>query len=170
MGRCRRTCMQCGAAFRSDGASAVHCSPRCYVLGKSEWNSQGCRLWKGKPGIHGYGVAKIHGERYSAHRLSYSTFIGSIPGGMDVLHHCDVRTCVNPDHLFLGTALTNMRDCIQKGRNWRKLTDDDVRQIRSIVGISQRAIAHHYDVCDRVILKIRNGRSWKHLIDAENPS
>lgn len=77
-----------------------------------------CWMWLGKilkPGM-GYGLASQHARWTLAHRLSYQTFVDDIPEGMQVLHHCDVPSCVNPEHLFLGTQADNMRDMIRKGR------------------------------------------------------
>jgi hypothetical protein len=59
---------------------------------------------------------KVH-KGVFAHRYAYAWLYGDIPGGMQVLHRCDVRLCVNPDHLFLGTQLDNMRDMCAKGRS-----------------------------------------------------
>lgn len=75
-----------------------------------------CWLWRGSK-HSGYGVINVPGRgRPRAHRLSYEMAIGPIPDGLLVCHTCDIRECVRPEHLFLGTAKDNTADCIAKGR------------------------------------------------------
>lgn len=78
-----------------------------------------CWLWLGGA-IDGYGTITEEGRTVRAHRVSYKLHVGPIPTGLFVLHHCDVPSCVNPDHLFLGTHSDNMKDRQMKGRahNW----------------------------------------------------
>ena len=78
----------------------------------------GCWYWIGSIGNSGYGKTRFdHSNDFSAHRISYLAFRGVIPEGMCVLHRCDVRLCVNPSHLFLGTKKDNSRDMVAKGRH-----------------------------------------------------
>lgn len=75
----------------------------------------GCWVFTGSKDRYGYGWFMGAGEK-KAHRASYAIHVAAVPEGMSVLHRCDVRDCVNPEHLFIGTNADNTRDCIQKGR------------------------------------------------------
>jgi len=77
----------------------------------------GCWLWLGHLHGSGYPRLKINKKNKSAHRYSYEAFVGPIPDGLLVCHKCDVPSCVNPAHLFVGTHKDNARDMMQKGRN-----------------------------------------------------
>jgi len=77
----------------------------------------GCWEWKRATNNIGYGMFRIkQGLMRTAHRVSYELFNGPIPNGMVVCHTCDNPKCVNPDHLWVGTMLDNIRDMDSKGR------------------------------------------------------
>lgn len=79
---------------------------------------RGCWEWTAHLFDAGYGgFAVTHSKKVGAHRFSYALHYGEIPAGLSVLHKCDNRSCVNPQHLFLGTQGDNVRDCVAKGRN-----------------------------------------------------
>lgn len=77
----------------------------------------GCWIWTGAVNCErGYGYFIYEGKPRLAHRASWSIHNGPIPDGANVLHRCDIPSCVNPNHLFLGTLSDNMKDCSVKGR------------------------------------------------------
>jgi hypothetical protein len=128
----------------------------------------GCWLWTGAT-TGGYGQFYHKGKQHRAHRLSYEMHKGEVPEGADVCHKCDVRCCVNPDHLFIGTRKDNMQDCVTKGRiatgsrhGRSKLSEDDVRFIRDskMTGV---ALAKIFGVQPPMISRVRNGQNWKHV-------
>lgn len=131
--------------------------------------NSGCWLWEGYVDKGGYGKIKRRGQYYRAHRFSWVVHRGEIPEGIHVLHHCDTPSCVNPDHLFLGTAADNHQDRRNKGRKLReqdgennsmaKLTVKDVLAIRADPR-SNRQIAEDYGVQHQAIQKIKNHRRW----------
>jgi hypothetical protein len=76
----------------------------------------GCWLWKGPKDYDGYGSIYSRWPSRYVHRIFYEHYVGPIPEGMFVCHSCDVPNCVNPDHLWVGTNLDNLRDRDKKGR------------------------------------------------------
>ena len=81
------------------------------------YKTKNCWFWIGALEGHGYGSFRPDDKVWYAHRYAYVLAHGSIPEGFFVLHKCDIPTCVNPDHLFLGTSVDNNRDTVSKGRN-----------------------------------------------------
>lgn len=80
----------------------------------------GCWLWTGAVRGNGYGAISLGGQfgpLAATHRVSYEIHNGPVPAGLFVCHRCDVRLCVNPAHLFLGTNMDNVRDMLNKGRH-----------------------------------------------------
>lgn len=133
-----------------------------------------CWLWRARTMPNGYGVVGIRrGVTNLAHRVAWELAHGPIPAGMKVCHRCDVRNCVNPDHLFLGTQADNITDMIAKGRNARgekmtgaKLTEVQVREIRqrhAIGSVTQTQLATEYGVASTTIGKILRRQRWAHI-------
>jgi hypothetical protein len=84
--------------------------------------NSGCWLWNGGHNrIRGYGHLHFRGRQERAHRASWIAMRGPIPPGIFVCHHCDTPECVNPNHLFLGTAKDNAQDFAVKARRRREL-------------------------------------------------
>jgi hypothetical protein len=146
----------------------------------------GCWQWSGNRINSGYGMFWVKGKNVLAHRHAYRSYVGSIPDGMCVLHRCDNRGCVNPDHLWLGTRSDNSADMVAKGRSARgarnpatrpgfrsgtrngrsKLTPATVVELRKRYasgGISQQKLGDEYGVCQVVISKIINRQLWPHV-------
>lgn len=136
-------------------------------------NENGCILWTGCVHHNGYGViGRQDGEMVHAHRIAYERAFGEIPEGMWVLHKCDIRACVNPAHLFLGTHDDNMRDMAGKHRSLEgekhhkaKLTEVDVREIwlRSGNGESRSVVAARFGVTKRTVTNIVRRNNWRHI-------
>jgi hypothetical protein len=132
--------------------------------------NSGCWLWLRGLDRSGYGGIFFNSKSRGAHRVSWELFNGPVPAGMCVLHRCDVRSCINPDHLFLGTKADNNEDMHLKGRAKNlygeahqnsKLSDkmiDDIRA-RSKLGEDPKKLAMEYGVHYQYICKIRSGRA-----------
>lgn len=139
----------------------------------------GCWLWTGNRMLNGYGR---YGQR-TAHRLSYEMHHGPIRDGLMVCHRCGNRACVNPEHLYAGTARDNARDMIEHGtptqvltRNKNakrgaenvlaKLTDDEVREIRRLYaegGHTLSALGKMFGVAATNIHSIVRRHTWSHV-------
>ena len=136
-----------------------------------ETASTECWVWNGYCNPDGYGQRKINGTTVRMHRASYEVFIGAIPEGMHVLHKCDNPSCINPQHLFLGTHSDNMQDMWNKGRHafptakpGAKLSVKDVRDIKRLKGtISALALSKRYPVNGQTIRNIWNGTCWREV-------
>ena len=86
----------------------------------------GCWLWRGALHPDGYAVA----GGMKAHRIAFQIANGSTPAGQPICHHCDRRTCVNPEHLYLGTAKSNAADRSRRGRH--RMPSSGVRGVMKI--------------------------------------
>ena len=135
--------------------------------------SDGCWLWTAALSNRGYGNFSVKGTTIYAHRFSYETYVGPIPDDMCILHRCDVKRCVNPEHLFVGTILDNIRDMDAKGRrvipdrsgahNGRsKITEEDVRHIRNSP-LSGAILGKQYGVHQVTIDRIKTRVLWSHI-------
>lgn len=133
----------------------------------------GCWLWIGAVrGDDNYGAMRVNGKTVGAHRVSYILHKGEIPKGAQVLHKCDVRYCVNPDHLFIGTQKDNIRDMLNKNRNGDtsnkgeshpacKINEAIVKAIRQS-NSTQKELCVEYGLKQSQISRIIRRKSWGH--------
>lgn len=135
-----------------------------------------CWVWTGcKNGPDGYGVIRADKPSVYVHRFSYILHFGAILGDDFVCHKCDVKVCVNPAHLFLGTLQDNTADKVSKNRQLKgeqikqaRLTAKQVRDIRRrcVLGHPRHglsAIAREYGVAVQTISFVVSGYTWKHV-------
>ena len=133
----------------------------------------GCWLWTGALSSSGYGSVQMSGKIRSSHVVAWVLTRGEVPAGKWVLHRCDVRACINPDHLFIGTPAENSADMVRKGRQSRTGGEDhaaarltsaqvgEIRQLRQTTGLSYTSIGARFGVSASTVEHIVNGRTWK---------
>lgn len=140
----------------------------------SEPDKNGCIKWTGCKDKKGYGqIGKGGGYEghYFAHRVAWELKNGSIPNGLFCCHKCDNPSCVNSEHLFLGTVDDNAKDCVCKGRCHpgektfgAKLNEKSVREIKELCKTEcQALIAKKFNVSCSTICLIKSGKIWKHI-------
>ncbi len=139
-----------------------------------------CWIWKSSLNKDGYGNLGIGNNNFRSHRIAWELTNGPIPPKMNVLHHCDVRACCNPSHLYLGTQKENRRDADLRGKTNlpkgsahpnAKLTEAQVIEIRSTWKpwvYTARMLSAKYGVKKSVIVDILNGKTWKHILPVDS--
>jgi hypothetical protein len=130
----------------------------------------GCWLWCAGMSTTGYGSFSVNGRPDHAHRASWILHHGPIPPDLFVCHRCDVRKCVNPDHLWLGTHQQNITDMVEKGRNPRgtqhkraSLTEEQVRFIRTHIHWTYARIATHLGVSWSAVGRVARGERYRDI-------
>jgi len=148
------------------------------LMSKVDITPTGCWEYQGQCDPKGYGRFSMGRAKVLAHRAAWILRHGPIADGLMVCHHCDNPPCVNPAHLFLGTAADNNADRHAKGRTRNGvlhgeahgravLTEADVRTIRSLGGVvKQRDLADRFGVSQSAIQRAMSGDGWRHLAGA----
>lgn len=134
----------------------------------------GCWIWTFSRNSTGYGQIKVDGKMMKAHRVSWLLYKGPIDLGLFVCHKCDIRPCVNPDHLFLGTQLDNMRDSYRKGRYHNgnaDLNPDKVSALRLLAkaGVKYQELGKVFGIKAAAASRAARGVTWPKLPDATGP-
>ena len=133
-----------------------------------------CWPWLAFKDFKGYGSFSLGGKTARAHRVAYSLSHGPTLGRMHVLHRCDNPSCMNPNHLFLGTNTDNHADKEHKGRGNQpkgvdntnaKLSDGKVLWIREMLteGMTHKRISDYFGVARQQVSMVASGLSWSHV-------
>jgi hypothetical protein len=154
-----------------------------FLLKRCSEAVDGCLEWLGGKTTRGYPLVNSQGKVVYAHRemMRICLSLDRLPSGILVCHKCDNPSCINPEHLFLGTQADNMRDMSVKGRcghithpdrvlrgtrhGMAKLTASDVREIRSRCGNGekQREVAEDYSITQAAVSLIVRRINWRHI-------
>lgn len=131
----------------------------------------GCWNWLKTKDKDGYGIVYRRTRGIRAHRFSFEKYNHKIPKNSVVCHKCDNPSCVNPEHLFVGKPIDNVRDMMKKGRDMSvgsrntnsKLTESDIPVIRNDIR-SYIEISKEYGVCELTIRNVKKRKFWKHVL------
>ena len=131
-----------------------------------------CWVWTKSTLVGGYGQVQIEGKKWTTHRLFYTYYKGEIPSGKLVCHTCDNPTCVNPDHLYIGTHKDNNNDTYNRNRmplrygdqatNVVKLSKEEALHIK-YSSIKSKELEQKYNINQSQVSRIRNGKTWKNI-------
>ncbi len=128
-----------------------------------------CWLWTASTDTNGYGQIRNNGRAITVHRFSYELHKGKIPNGnwygtMCVMHTCDIPSCVNPNHLILGTQQDNIKDRDNKGRMSCKINKkiaDKIRKLYKPYKVSQYKLAKKFGIARGTVEDIIHNRIWR---------
>ena len=146
--------------------------------GSYQVDAAGCWLWTGTKTSRLYPRLAFGGGIVEVHRAMLQHLYGPLPPWLYACHKCNVPSCINPDHLYLGTPKDNVRDCIEAGRfkpvvqpkgidhPRARLTESDVRLIRDIYSqgnSTQKELGQRFNVRSCTISAVVNKRNWRHI-------
>jgi len=152
--------------YKATGICYNRCMNEIWFWSKVKKNEFGCWSWTGAKDRRGYGQMRVDRKHVSAHRMSWLIHYGPIPDGMCVLHKCDTRECVRPDHLFLGTAKDNSQDMMTKGRGKGQF---EKGQGRKPMTVCKRGHAKEAGKDCKVCARIRNAAYKRRQIGKRLP-
>ena len=137
------------------------------LLQRIEKQDDGCWRFTGTIGHDGYGRLTYHGKLQVAHRVSYRLFTGTNPKGA-LLHRCGNHTCVNPEHLYVGTAWDNYMDAVRHGAVPQPtFTEDEVRRMRTMKNAGMKKSncykTYFHDRSWKAFERAWDGESFKHI-------
>ncbi len=137
-----------------------------YFLERTEVNTEGCMIWTNCLNTDGYARALYKGDANGkVHRIIYELTTGEDITGKVIRHSCDTPSCINPEHLLVGTPKENMEDRGRRERHGNaKLTHEQVREIRILAKyINQTEIARKFNIDPRTVSSLLKGHHWKHV-------
>lgn len=159
----KHPCLVCGFLCYKKYKDAF-CSDKCRFLFFID-KQESCWIWKGALNRSGYGKFSMNSKTVVASRASYLLFNGDIADKKFICHMCDIPSCVNPSHLWVGSHVENMQDMVAKGRAASRLSVSDVLFIRELIenGCSNNEICEKFKISCGHVSNIVSKRIWKHV-------
>ena len=160
---CSRKCKYALIATRVEERFWSHVDKNCPELGR-------CWLWTAQRS-HGYGRFVFDGRGRPATHMSWKIHVRKVPDNLFLLHKCDNPPCVNPNHLYEGTAKQNMQDALQRGQyplgerhGTSKVTEALVKEIRRRCEHEvQRRVAEELGLHESQVSRIVLRKNWRHI-------